>query len=112
MANTEANLDRMVERVTAYGLYDFQVTEALMIMLEDWNPYRRWLTMASITSDPGEDYYFLCYECFSFMHVALNPKKEDEKAGYNILVASLDLITLANRTITEDTDLLYSYMNS
>ena len=70
--NLEVNINRMVERFTAYNIDTSTVADGLLDMIEDWDPYTLWLTQVSGGISPGDEFYYYCYNCTSFVQVNIN----------------------------------------
>ena len=101
----------MVDRSTRYGAEPSQVGDGLLLLLEDWDPYTLWMTIASGGVEAGEEFYYSCYNCT--VYTAVNPN-ELKKEGYNIMVLWIEpqYAVMANTTITEDYEMIQGYANS
>lgn len=65
--NLKINLDRIVDRLTLNGYLDTVVQVNFTLgMLEDWDPYHMWMVMYTRYEEPGDDFYFYCYDCLYY----------------------------------------------
>jgi hypothetical protein len=60
-------------------------------MLEDWDPYHMWMAMYTRYIEPGDDFYFYCYDCVYYNNVGSAGLTAG--VGYSVLVAHLDPFT-------------------
>ena len=65
--NMEVNIDRMVQRTTAYDLDTTMVANMMIVMIEDQDPDSIWLTEVSKGIPAGDEFYYYCYNCTGFV---------------------------------------------
>lgn len=73
-----------------------------MGMLEDWDPYHLWMVMYTKYEEPGEDFYFYCYDCIYYNNIGYSDIKNGN--GYSVLVAYLSpFVNLTQQEIITNT---------
>jgi hypothetical protein len=89
-------------------------------MLEEWDPYHMWMAMYTRYVEPGDDFYFYCYDCVYYNNVGRSGLPSGQ--GYSVIVAWLNpftdagsthpIVSLANSTITgENSTLVDNWTN-
>ena len=63
-------------------------------MLEDWDPYHMWSAMYTRFVEPGDDFYFYCFDCIYYNNVGRN---DLQSGGYLVLVGWLNPFTNAEK---------------
>lgn len=79
------NLPRMVEATTGLGEDLIKLTtEAVLGLISRWFPYRWWMSQVTNNVVPGQDYWYICYNCIGLNGVT----QEGNLEGLNYLEAS------------------------
>lgn len=60
-------MNRMIERTTAYSLSPGVVSNFMIGLIEDWYPYTMWFVTVSDGMTVGDEFYYYCYNCTSFL---------------------------------------------
>ncbi len=63
-------------------------------MLEDWDPYHMWSAMYTRFVEPGDNFYFYCFDCIYYNNVGRN---DLQSGGYSVLVGWLNPFTDAEK---------------
>ncbi len=75
----------MAEATTGLGEdLIMMATEAVMGLMSRWFPYRWWMSQVTKKVAPGEDYWYICFNCIGLNGV----RAEGNMEGYNYLQAS------------------------
>lgn len=87
------------------------VGDGLYLLLQDWDTYTLWMTIASSGVEAGEEFYYSCYNCT--VYTAVNPSKL-AKTGYYVMVLYMEpqFALQANHTITQDYAMIQKYGNN
>ncbi len=73
------------------------MADGVLGLASRWQPYLLWYSVVITGISAGDDYWFICYDCYSFIEF----NKKGDFNGFNVLAATVPLTSTPNATVLE-----------